>query len=297
MADPSRRLPDNAPGDFYVDATCIDCDTCRWMAPATFAARGGQSAVATQPRTEEETRRALMALVSCPTASIGTTRRHDVAAAAALLPDPIADGVLHCGYHAESSFGAASYLVLRPDGNVLVDSPRFARPLVRRIEELGGVRRMFLTHRDDVADHAKWRAHFGCERVLHERDVTRATADVERKLAGDEPVALAPDLVAIPTPGHTEGSACLLVRDAFLFTGDHAAWSERLSHVYAFRDACWYDWGVQTESMRKLLAFRFEWVLPGHGRRAHLAADAMHESVARCVAWMDPRRRLPVARG
>ena len=39
MANASRRLPHNAPGDFFVDSTCIDCDTCRWMAPATFTRR------------------------------------------------------------------------------------------------------------------------------------------------------------------------------------------------------------------------------------------------------------------
>lgn len=31
---------------------------------------------------------------------------------------------------------------------------------------------MFLTHQDDVADHAKWAARFGCERIIHEDDVS-----------------------------------------------------------------------------------------------------------------------------
>jgi hypothetical protein len=29
MADPRQSVPVNVPGDFFVDATCIDCDTCR----------------------------------------------------------------------------------------------------------------------------------------------------------------------------------------------------------------------------------------------------------------------------
>jgi glyoxylase-like metal-dependent hydrolase (beta-lactamase superfamily II) len=72
----------------------------------------------------------------------------------ASLPEAVTpDGsVLFCGYASESSFGASSYLIRRPEGNVLVDSPRFASPLVRRLEELGGVALMVLTHRDDVAD-------------------------------------------------------------------------------------------------------------------------------------------------
>lgn len=67
---------------------------------------------------------------------------------------------------------------MRPEGNVLVDSPRFAAPLVRRIEAMGGVALMFLTHRDDVADHEKFHQHFGCQRIVHEADVTRPTAGV-----------------------------------------------------------------------------------------------------------------------
>ena len=35
---------------------------------------------------------------------------------------------------------------------------------------MGGVRYIFLTHRDDVADHAKWAAEFGAERIIHESE-------------------------------------------------------------------------------------------------------------------------------
>jgi glyoxylase-like metal-dependent hydrolase (beta-lactamase superfamily II)/ferredoxin len=287
MANPARRLDHNAPGDFYVDATCIDCDTCRWMAPAIFNRRGEQSSVHAQPTSPAETRRALQALVACPTASIGTTEKHDVAAAAASFPDEIAPGVFHCGFHSESSFGAASYLIVREAGNVLVDSPRFAAPLVKRIAEFGGVATMFLTHRDDVADHQRFRERFGCERVIHADDAD--AAETERTIAGTDAVSLADDLVVVPVPGHTAGSACLLWKNEFLFTGDHLAWSERLGELYAFRDACWFDWRAQTASMKRLAAFDFEWVLPGHGRRAHFAKDEMRRRMARCVAWMENR--------
>jgi glyoxylase-like metal-dependent hydrolase (beta-lactamase superfamily II)/ferredoxin len=287
MADPARRLAHNAPGDFYVDATCIDCDTCRWMAPATFTEREDQASVHAQPTDEAEVARAMQALVSCPTGSIGTTVGHDVAAAAASFPEEIAPGVFLCGFNSRKSFGAASYLVVRPEGNVLVDSPRWVGGLVERIAALGGVTTMFLTHQDDVAEHARFRERFGCERVLHADDAGDDTADVERLLRGAEPVQLAGDLVAIPTPGHTAGSACLLWKQEFLFTGDHLAWSERLANLYAFRDACWMDWRVQTESMRKLLAYEFSWVLPGHGRRCTFPRDEMRRRLERCVAWME----------
>jgi glyoxylase-like metal-dependent hydrolase (beta-lactamase superfamily II) len=220
-----------------------------------------------QPPSPQDEQRALMALVACPTSSIGTVHHRDASPAVAAFPERLADDVYYCGFASEDSYGASSYLVTRPGGNVLVDSPRAAAPLLRAIESMGGVRLMFLSHRDDVADHRRFRDHFGCERILHSRDVTPDTADVERPLTGDEPVRLADDLLAIPAPGHTPGSAVLLYRDAFLFTGDHLMGREGGLGLYASRSVCWYSWPEQVRSMERLLDFSFEWVLPGHGWR------------------------------
>lgn len=285
MADRGLRLPTNADGDFFVDSTCIDCDTCRWVAPATFARRGEQSAVHSQPTSPELTRRALMALVACPTASIGTTRKHRVHEAIAAYPEPIEGGVHHCGFHSEQSFGAASYLIVRERGNVLIDSPRFAGQLAARLEALGGITTMFLTHCDDVADHARYRDRFGCERVLHAADAT-ASMGIERVIDGTDPIVLDDEILLIPVPGHTEGSTALLYRDRFLFTGDHLAWSESHGHVYAFRDACWWRWDRVIASTERLLDHRFEWILPGHGRRCRFDADAMRAQLTTALAWM-----------
>ena len=290
MASIAHRLPDNVPGDFYVDRTCIDCDTCRRIEPGVFLAGDGHSYVGRQPGGEEARLRALMALVACPTGSIGTVSRADARGAIAAYPEPIAENVSFCGFTSPDSFGAWSYFVERPEGNVLVDSPRAANPLLKALERRGGASLLFLTHRDDVADHEQLARRFGCERVIHERDVTSDTRGVERQLSGDEPVELAPDLVAVPVPGHTRGHAVLLYRDRFLFTGDHLAWSRRLGQLVGFRDACWYSWTEQIRSMEKLLDFRFEWVLPGHGWRYHApSAEVMREELEKCVKWMKTR--------
>lgn len=286
MAQPALRLDTNVPGDFFVDSTCIDCDACRIFAPTVFQDAGEQSAVYHQPDSGQELLAAQRALISCPTASIGTIEKHDMRAAVASLPEHIEDDVYRCGYTSESSFGAVSYLVRRDEGNLLIDSPRFTEPLAKNIARLGGARRMLLTHQDDVADHEKFHERFGCDRVLHHDDVGARTKNVELQPTGVEPLALSPDLLMIPTPGHTRGHAVFLDRERFLFTGDHLAWSETRGHLYAFRSACWYSWSEQIRSMERLLDYHFEWVLPGHGRPVHLSADAMHSSLVRCVAWM-----------
>ena len=287
MASLARRLPDNAPGDFYVDDTCIDCDTCRRIAPAVFAEAADHSFVRTQPGTAESRQRALMALVACPTGSIGSASRADVRPGLEAFPEPVAPGVSFLGFTSASSFGAWSYLVERPQGNVLVDSPKALPRVLDAVERRGGVATMFLTHRDDVADHAAFRRRFGCERVLHADDRTASTRDVERPLSGRDPVVLAPDLVAIPTPGHTRGHAVLLHRNEVLFTGDHLAWSRSRGRLVAFRGACWYSWEEQIRSMERLLDFRFRWILPGHGTwREFATTEEANQALAECVAWM-----------
>jgi glyoxylase-like metal-dependent hydrolase (beta-lactamase superfamily II)/ferredoxin len=291
VARADLRLPANVPGDLFVDSTCIDCATCRQMQPAVFAQGDGHSFVARQPETAEEEARALQALVACPTGSIGTRGRADgTRAASASFPESVGGGVYFCGYTSEKSFGAWSWLVRRDAGNVLVDSPRAAAPLLARLEELGGVATMFLTHRDDVADHAAIRKRFGAARVIHAKDAAALGEPPERTLDGADPVALADDLLAIPVPGHTPGSSALLFGEDVLFTGDHLAWSARRGHLVAFRDANWYSWPETIRSMEKLLAFDFTRVLPGHG--APYTADspaAMRREVEKCVAWMRTR--------
>jgi glyoxylase-like metal-dependent hydrolase (beta-lactamase superfamily II)/ferredoxin len=289
VASLEQRLPENVPGDFYVDNTCIDCDACRIFAPTVFSDAGDQSAVFHQPESDDEILAAQKALISCPTASIGSVAKHDMRPALASLPELVHGDVYRCGYASEASFGAISYLVRKLQGNILIDSPRFSGPLVKNIAAMGGASRMLLTHQDDVADHARFAARFGCERVLHRDDVHARTAAIELQPTGHDPIDLGSGMLMIPTPGHTKGHAVFLDRETYLFTGDHLAWSERLGHLYAFRSACWYSWKEQIRSMERLLDYRFEWVLPGHGRPIHLHAAAMHASLERCVAWMNER--------
>ena len=288
MAHLNQSRPQNVNGDFYVDSTCIDCDTCRWMVPEVFSRIDEQSAVYHQPENQAERLHSLQALLACPTASIGTIEKpKDIKEAQQSFPILVAENVYHCGYHAEDSYGAASYLIVLSEGNVLVDSPRFTPPLVKRLEEMGGIRYMYLTHRDDVADHKKYREHFGCQRILHTDDITSGTRDVEIQLTGIEPYQLTPDLLIIPVPGHSKGHTVLLYKNLFFFTGDHLAWSSRLNQLIAFRDVCWYSWQEQIKSMQKLANYSFEWVLPGHGRRYHADAKTMHQQMQQCIAWME----------
>jgi glyoxylase-like metal-dependent hydrolase (beta-lactamase superfamily II)/ferredoxin len=261
MARRTDAYSDNLPGPFFVDRTCIDCGTCYQFAPDTFADGGDHARVHAQPGDEAARLKASMALVACPVSSIGTDDKVDIGAASRAFPQSLAGDVFFCGYTSEKSYGAWSYLIRRSHGNVLMDSPRAAEPLMKNLAALGGVAMLVLSHQDDVADHGAYHARFGCERIMHRGD---GLPGMERLVEGEAPIPLAEDLLLIPTPGHTAGSVCLLYRD-FLFTGDHLWWNPDKGRLSASRTYNWHSWERQLDSLEKLLAFDFTWVLPGHG--------------------------------
>src|SRR4051812_2729333 len=128
MARLDQRHPANVDGDWFVDTRCIDCDVARQYAPGLIEAdRDGLSWVARQPETDDEWAEMWRAALACPTQSIGTRSRQRPPAH--VFPWTVTAGVQLCGHNDESSFGAHSYFVRRPAGNLLVDSPRWTRPL------------------------------------------------------------------------------------------------------------------------------------------------------------------------
>ena len=38
---------------------------------------------------------------------------------------------------------------------------------------MGGAKYMVLSHKDDVADHARWAEELGLERIIHKTEVTQ----------------------------------------------------------------------------------------------------------------------------
>ena len=73
MPDPNDKVKENAPGAFYVDSSCIDCDVCRETAPKNFtrAFNHAYSYVGKQPENETELVACEEALACCPVEAIG----------------------------------------------------------------------------------------------------------------------------------------------------------------------------------------------------------------------------------
>jgi glyoxylase-like metal-dependent hydrolase (beta-lactamase superfamily II) len=166
--------------------------------------------------------------------------------------------------------------------------------VVEPLEAWGGLTDILLTHRDDVADAGRYAAHFNARVWIHEADRGAApfATDV---LQGYEPTPIAPDLLAIPMPGHTRGSVAYLHDDRHLFSGDSLAWDVHANALVAWEDVAWYSWKEQIRSLRRLQSYRFEAVFAGHGASIVLPADEMARrlsSLLRTLSALPDARRV-----
>jgi glyoxylase-like metal-dependent hydrolase (beta-lactamase superfamily II)/ferredoxin len=285
MARSDLRHVDNAPGEWFVDTRCIDCGTCRDIAPRLFVDRGGCSVVSDQPHGPDNLD-AWLAAQACPTSSIGTLSHQS--RPGRLYPRQIeaGSGVYDLGYCSEDSFGASAWFAARLAGNVLIDSPRFTEALADPIAAMGGIGHVLLTHRDDVADAKRWAERFQARVWIHARD-RQAAPFATDILHGEHDTEIQPGLVATPTPGHTEGSVMFVLDQRFLFSGDSLAWSHERKDLTAFRSACWYSWTAQTNSLERLAhEHRFGWILPGHGARTRGDPEELHRRLSELVERM-----------
>ncbi len=293
MADRAKRLPTNVDGNFFVDSTCINCDTCRQLAPASFAENGEFSSVSRQPEGERERYRAYQALLACPVGSIGAIvpDKAQMRAATESFPIRIASDVYYNGFNSEKSYGANSYFVRHPGGNWLIDSPRYMKRLEDFFERMGGVQYIFLTHEDDIGDAPRYAKRFGAKRIIHRADAD-AQPDAEWIVDGLEPMTAVPGFTIIPVPGHTDGSMALHVAGRYLFTGDHMSWDREINGL---RLAMVYVWDEATlrRSAAKLSECSFEWVLPGHGDRMHLPAERMKEELRLLLERREEKIPIP----
>ena len=172
----------------------------------------------------------------------------------------------------------------------MVDSPRFDPKLLARIEALGGARWIFLTHRDDVADHARWASKLGAKRILHasECNERQGTDEVEVKLEGEGPWTLRDcsggeeegesggETEFVLQPGHTEACVAMFHRPSkALFSGDviscgaSEGWfmPDGSPRLHAYRDFCWFSFSKLLDSVESgLKPLPFLHLLPGHGR-------------------------------
>lgn len=286
MADPKKALPENVPGDFFVDASCIGCHNCSDLAPEIFGEVDDDFylVVKRQPASRDEVHKALLALVCCPKGSIGTREKHDIKSVIEEFPLEISQDVYYLGFNSDKSAGAKSFFVADEGGNWMVEAPKFQERTLKWIESRGGLSHIFLSHRDDVAQADLFADYFKAKRIIHQDDL-EAQPEAEIVIQGTEPVAFGPHFLVIPTPGHTMGHCVLLHKETHLFTGDMLTSQERFGDpIETWKpELCWWSWEHQTESIGKLINYSFTVMIPSHGRIWRDTEANMKEHLKKCI--------------
>lgn len=230
MAGQTFKLKENAPGNFFVNSTCIDCRACIRFAPTVFGETGKFAYVKKQPQTEPETLAANRGLLSCPTRSIGTEQNVDLIPAINSFPQELAPHIYINGFNARESGGNDSYFIESEEGNWLVDCPRFNHHLVKQFKKMGGIKYIFLTHQDEVANARLYAGHFGSKRIIHRLDAPSQT-DAEIIVEDDSGFKLDKGQ-AVFMPGGTRGHQVFLWDNTYIFTGDYFGRVEPVQSIH-----------------------------------------------------------------
>jgi len=290
MANIKHTLKENVEGNYYVDSSCFNCGASRHYSPNVFGNAGDHAFVKKQPENQAEELATNQAIIMCPTASIGVKNNTNLKPVIETFPIKMANGVYLNGFNHRKSYGAHSYFIKSNKGNWLIDSPRYTPHLLKQFREMGGIKYIFLTHRDDVCDANRYANYFNAKRIIHKLDL-ETQKDSEIILEGESEYKFDKGIVYF-TPGHTPGHIVLLWQEKYLFTGDHYAWLSSLNQFGSFPDACWYSWKKQIESVNLMSLFKdVEWVLPGHGKWGKVSKGEFPAIVKESVSWMKKVRK------
>jgi glyoxylase-like metal-dependent hydrolase (beta-lactamase superfamily II) len=166
-------------------------------------------------------------------------------------PRPVLDNIFAFPPNRDT-LGGTSYLIVGNEGNILIDSPADDTTNQDFMRSHGGVRWLFITHRDAIGKTAEIQQTFGCEVLIQEQEayllpgLTVTSFTQEFTLNSKSRV--------IWTPGHSPGSSCLYYSDlgGVIFSGRHLVPNQEGEPV-PFRTAKTFHWPRQIKSLKLIL--------------------------------------------
>jgi glyoxylase-like metal-dependent hydrolase (beta-lactamase superfamily II) len=150
------------------------------------------------------------------------------------------------------TLGGTAYLIVRNEGNILVDCPAKDDTNQDFIKAHGGVRWLFITHRTAIGKTAELKLALNCEVIIQEQEAY-LLPEVELTTFNQE-LSLDSTLQLIWTPGHSPGSSCLYYSDfgGILFSGRHIL-PDGSGKPMPLRTAKTFHWKRQLKSLQLLL--------------------------------------------
>lgn len=152
------------------------------------------------------------------------------------------------------TLGATAYFIVGNPINILIDCPPWQDTYQDFLQAHGGVQFLFLTHRGAIGKLREIQEATHCQIVIQEQEayllpglpVTAFTQEWE----------LTPDCVALWTPGHSPGSACLYYRQlgGVLFTGRHLLPNAQ-GEPWPLKTAKTFHWPRQWQSVQRLQTY------------------------------------------
>lgn len=193
------------------------------------------------------------------------------------------------------TFGGTAYLIVRNEGNILIDCPAWTDTYQQFLQSIGGVQWLFITHREAIGKAPAIQKYFDCHLLIQEQE-----AYLLPKLpltTFRQEYTLTPTTQVIWTPGHSPGSSCLYDDSigGVLFSGRHLLPNAHGKPI-PLRTPKTFHWRRQINSVELLLA-RFtpetlQYICPG-ANTGLLRGEKLIENAYNCIAAIDLSAMLP----
>lgn len=150
------------------------------------------------------------------------------------------------------TLGGTAYLLITPEGNVLIDCPVWNEEIQEWLGNRGPVRWLCLTHRDGHSPKLKAiQESLGCQVIVQEQEAYLVPPLPTCRFR--DQLNISPSLTAVWTTGHSPGSACYYWAEngGVLFTGRHLL-PDGEGHMTRLRQPKTFHWPRQQASVRKI---------------------------------------------
>jgi glyoxylase-like metal-dependent hydrolase (beta-lactamase superfamily II) len=155
------------------------------------------------------------------------------------------------------TLGGTAYLIIEPEGNILVDCPAWDDTNQQFLQKTG-VRWLVVTHRGGLGKVREIQQALGCEVIIQEQEayllpnLKVSPFHQECTISSSYPPGGASHRL-IWTAGHSPGSSCLYYPSGgILFTGRHLL-PDRAGSPVPLRTAKTFHWPRQIRNVQKLL--------------------------------------------